>query len=77
MTCNACNKAHPPESVTWTERNPSQQPRPYHCPSCWQARRDDKEEAYWDTGTVAEAEACRKHGPHAPAPGGCCLVTSN
>jgi hypothetical protein len=74
MKCNACGNEHPPEKVTWTERNPSQQPRPYHCTSCWQTRRDDKQDIYWDTGTVAEAQACVKHGPHGPAPGGCCLL---
>src|SRR5712691_8315782 len=38
MACRACGKEHPPETVTWSERNESQQPRPYHCPQCWQTR---------------------------------------
>jgi DNA-directed RNA polymerase subunit RPC12/RpoP len=73
MRCVACGKEHPPEKVTWSERNPSQQPRPYHCPQCWQAGRSDKENTYWHTGTVADAENCREHGRHSPASGGCCL----
>jgi len=70
MKCDACRKEHPPERVTRSEGNPSQQPRPYHCPSCWQATRGDKKHRYWNIGTVAEAESCSNHGRHRPAPGG-------
>ena len=73
MKCAACGKEHPPEKVTWSEGNPSQQPRPYHCPQCWQTGRTDKKHKYWTTGMVAQAENCPKHGRHSPAPGGCCL----
>ena len=71
--CPCCGKSHPPEQVMWSEGNPLQQPRPYHCPQCWQAQRPGRMDTYWKTGTVAEAEGCREHGRHQPAPGGCCL----
>jgi hypothetical protein len=74
MSCVACSKEHPPEKVTWSEENPSQQPRPYHCTDCWQVRRSDKTPSYWKTGTVGQAQSCSSpHGGHRPAPGGCCL----
>ena len=73
MQCQWCGKSHPPENVTWAEGNKAKQPRPYHCPKCREANRGDKIPDNWKTGTIAEAEACRKHGRHRPAPGGCCL----
>jgi hypothetical protein len=73
MSCKACGRNHPPDRVTWSERNRARQPRPYHCPICREANRADKIPNNWDTGTVAEATGCVTHGAHAPAPGGCCL----
>jgi hypothetical protein len=75
MACRACSSEHPPAKVTWSERNPSRQPRPYHCPQCRVAdqERRDREPDYWQIGTVEEAETCAAHGRHRPAPGGCCL----
>jgi len=52
------------EKVTWSEGNPSQQPRPRHSPECWQANRSDKRRSSWSTGTLAEAEKCSRHGLH-------------
>ncbi len=76
MKCKACDKEHPPEEVTWSERNSSQQPRPYHCPRCWQTRRKRTKRSNWDTGPVRVAKACTRHGAHEPAPGGCCLKSN-
>jgi hypothetical protein len=73
MSCRACGRAHPPEDVTWSENNESKQPRPIHCPQCREAQRGDKSPSNWTTGSVAAAQACVNHGPHRPAPGGCCL----
>ena len=64
MKCSVCNKEHPPEPVTWSEGNPWQQPRPYHCPRCPEANADNKQEGWWKTDSVRAAENCRTHRYH-------------
>src|SRR6267142_2491407 len=67
MPCKACGRNHPPDRVTWSEKNRAKQPRPYHCPICREANRAYKIPNNWATGTVAEATGCVTHGAHAPA----------
>lgn len=73
LRCIRCGKQHPPEKVILSEGNPSKQPRPYHCLCCPETRPMSVRADYWQKMTVAEAQGCRRHGRHAPAPGGCCL----
>ena len=75
MKCAVCDKEHPPEPVTWSEGNPWQQPRPYHCPRCPEANAENKQEGWWKTDSVRAAEHCRTHGYHSPPSGRCCLRT--
>src|SRR5215510_15712311 len=72
--CGVCGKGHThTDLVTLTEGNPAKQPRSFHRLKCPETRRGDKRSDYWKVMTIAEAESCRRHGRHAPAPSGCCL----
>ena len=66
MHCTRCGST--PTKVVVSENNPSQQPRPYHCPCCWQTHRSDKRRGYWTLVTVAAARSCAVTVPMACHP---------
>jgi len=71
--CTRCLKEHPPEVVRLSEGNRVKQPRPFHCRCCPETQPIGMRPDNWQDMTVAEAQRCRRHGRHDPAPGGCCL----
>ena len=51
---------HPPRDVTAATWNPTNQPRPYHCPDCHHANRPDKVHDHWENYAI-DARLLRYH----------------
>lgn len=52
---------HPPKGVTAATRNPTNQPRPYHCPDCPEANKPDKVPGHWKNYAIDDAQLAKYH----------------
>jgi hypothetical protein len=65
MRCNNGHD-HPPMHVVGSTYNETNQPRPYHCPDCWQANKPDKRSGNWPLTPYATPQAAEQAGHDRP-----------